>query len=192
MPNYPDIYVLRHGQTEWNLAGRFQGCQDSPLTDLGVSQARQQGVVLAGLDLVTSPIPAFCSPQLRAVRTAKLAGLKASPDDRLMEVSFGPCEGMQRHEVHALLPEAIPTDGLAWHFAVPGGESFASMQGRCQAFLDDLKGPAIIVTHGITSRVLRGIWLGRDLDGMGELGVGQGCVYRLSEGRETVLAPPGS
>ncbi|NOX74550.1 MAG: histidine phosphatase family protein [Alphaproteobacteria bacterium] len=187
MTNFPDLYVLRHGQTQWNLEGRFQGRMDSPLTELGMAQARQQGVILAALELDFDHFTAFCSPQGRAVHTAELAGLKAAPDERLMEISFGSIDGKTLAEIQVKHPEMSDKTGLGWHFNMPDGERFPEMRARCLSFLDDLNGPAVIVCHGITSRLLRGLWMGYDLDGLGRLPIVQGCVYHLSNGLETVL-----
>lgn len=181
--NYPDIYVLRHGQTEWNAAGRFQGRMGSPLTELGISQAGEQNASLEAC-LKGRAVTAFCSPQERAARTADIA-LKGitSPvikDDRLCEVSFGDWEGRTAAEIEHGWPDLFrmqDDNPFAWHFSSPGGERFAEMTARCQSFLNDLQGPSVIVTHGITSRVLRGLWLGLDETGMAALPGGQGCVY---------------
>jgi broad specificity phosphatase PhoE len=188
MTNFPDLYVLRHGQTQWNLEGRFQGRLDSPLTDLGKAHARQQGAILATLNL--AGFSAFSSPQGRAMHTAELAGLTARPDDRLMEIAFGSIDGKTLAEIQLIHPELSDAAGPGWHFNTPDGERFPEMRARCLSFLNDLSGPAVIVCHGITSRLLRGLWLGYDLDGMGRLPIGQGCVYHLSDGVETVLEAP--
>ncbi|MFT4715787.1 MAG: broad specificity phosphatase PhoE [Paracoccaceae bacterium] len=190
MQKFPDIYVLRHGQTEWNSQGRFQGQLDSPLTELGVNQAKQQGVLLGKLSLDFGQTDAFCSPQLRASRTARLAGLTARSDARLKEVYFGDFEGKTRAEIQSEIPDFEQSGDFSWHFKVPGGESFEQMHSRCLSFLSDLTRPTVIVTHGITSRVLRGIWLGLEMDEMGKLDCDQGCVYCLSKNAQTVLAAP--
>ena len=61
------------------------------------------------------------------------------------------------------------------------------ISARVQGFLDDLDQPAIIVTHAITSTVLRGLWLGSDQAKMLELPIDQNCVYHLSNGIEKIL-----
>ena len=187
MTNYPDIYVLRHGQTEWNREGRFQGQQDSALTELGERQAKQQGDLLRDLKLDYETVSVFCSPLQRASRTASLAGLTAKPDPRLKELYFGSLEGRLKSETSHLIPDFDKDGDLTRHFNSPDGERFETMRDRCQSFLDDLNGPAVIVAHGITSIVLRGLWLGLDRQGMGALPIGQGCIYCLNDLQETVL-----
>ena len=193
MPQYPEIFVLRHGQTEWNAEGRHQGRLDSPLTAKGITQAEGQGKILGRQIADWSAFDIYCSPQGRAAHTAQIVladtGREAIPDPRLCEVSFGAWEGLTRSEIEAQWPELADDQGdmLGWHFMAPGGESFEEMSLRVSAFLDDLQRPSIVIAHGITSRVIRGFWLGLDLLGMGTLGGGQGNVYHLKEGSQTHL-----
>ena len=109
MPTFPDLFILRHGQTEWNLAGRYQGSLDSPLTALGRAQARQQRQVLQSLGETLIGADAFVSPQKRALDTAALALENiAGPDKsdpRLAEIKFGGWEGKTRGEIKALAPD---------------------------------------------------------------------------------------
>jgi len=65
------------------------------------------------------------------------------------------------------------------------------VSGRAKSFLDSLTGPTVIVTHGITSYVLRGLWLGLGPDEMMALQGGQGCVYHLADGDQKRLPPLG-
>ncbi|MFQ5623467.1 MAG: histidine phosphatase family protein [Paracoccaceae bacterium] len=194
MTAYPEIYVLRHGQTEWNVAGRHQGRSDSPLTEVGRAQARRQGAILKSAGVGGRGLPAYCSPQGRAAATADLAlaPIAAVPtlDDRLREVSMGAWEGLTMEEIEARRPELFfaGIDPLMRHFEAPGGESFDATCARCLDFLESLTAPSVIVTHGITSRVLRGLWLGLGADGMCDMPGGQGCVYHLCEGRQTRLS----
>ena len=195
MPNWPDLYVLRHGQTVWNAEDRHQGQLDSPLTDTGRAQAAAQGAILCDAGLVDKGIDCFTSPLGRARATADIAlagiGQTATEDARLMEIRFGAWEGLTGTEICARWPGSEDLDPWDWHFAAPGGESLAALTARVTGFLDSLTGPAVIVTHGITSRALRGVWLGLGSDGMAQIGGGQGVVYHLSDGQQTRLDPPG-
>ena len=189
LSDFPELFVLRHGQTEWNLLGKYQGQMDSPLTKLGISQAKLQGEVLH-THLAARELPAYASPLLRAARTAEIA-LKplrqhAQHDSRLKEVSFGTREGKTRVEIDAMLGSGNPTKA-ARYFSDPKGESFEDLERRCTSFLEALSAPSIVITHGITSRILRGLWLGLDPEAMLELPVGQGCVYHLTKGAEHCL-----
>lgn len=186
MTDFPDIYVLRHGETEWNVLNRFQGRRNSPLTARGKTQAVRQSEILAMMNDL--PEDAYVSPQSRALQTAELAlGVRWQPkqDDRLQEISFGDWEGLTRQEVKPYITS--PYESGLWNFQSPSGEDFDAISNRVRSFLTDLKGPAVIVTHGMTSMVMRGIWLGLDIHQLLKLPREQGCVYHLSNGREVCI-----
>ena len=183
---YPDLYILRHGETTWNLQGRYQGRQDSPLTEKGRSQALVQRELLNGLDDVPSKV--FISPLGRVIETARLAvtlGDRPIIDERLQEISFGNWEGSLKEDIAKNIH--ISSTNRSWAFNSPDGETLGMISARVQEFLDDLDQPAIIVTHGITSIVLRGLWLGLDQAKMLEMSTDQGCIYHLSNGTETIM-----
>ncbi len=189
MSKYPEIFVLRHGQTEWNSLGRHQGRLDSPLTEKGRGQAGEQGELLAAVLRNRSDISAYCSPQGRAFDTASIAlthlGMTAATDERLCEISFGKWEGLTFDEIADGWPEHCKhahQDLLRWNFSSPGGETYDDVYARAFEFLEHLNDPTIIVTHGITSYVLRGIWLGLEFDELAAMQGGQGCVYHLTDG----------
>ncbi|MEE9427728.1 MAG: histidine phosphatase family protein [Paracoccaceae bacterium] len=191
MSEFPEIFVLRHGQTEWNSIGRHQGRMDSALTENGKGQARQQSAILAKLLDGYSNVDAYCSPQGRAFDTAQIVlepmEMLATTDDRLCEISFGRWEGLTFDEIASGWPELCKyadQDMFGWNFQAPGGERFEDMCGRVKSFLDGLTNPTVIITHGITSHVLRGLWLGVGQDEMAALAGGQGCVYHLKDSRQ--------
>ena len=186
MAQYPDLFVLRHGETEWNVRGKFQGRKDSPLTAKGKAQARKQGSLLAGMSIL--PRAAYTSPQGRALQTAHLAlGSNADIliDDGLQEIDFGDWEGATRDDVKTQIDYSFES-GL-WNFRSPGGEDFLAICQRIEAFLNKIAEPSIIVTHGTTSMVLRGLWLGLNQTGILSLPRDQGCIFHLSNGRETII-----
>jgi probable phosphoglycerate mutase len=186
-PDFPPLLILRHGETEWNAEGRLQGHHDSPLTAIGIAQAEAQRDVLALIDL--SGFGAYASPQGRAFRTAAiaLAGLvpEIETDPRLSEIGLGQWAGMKRDEVLALCGLE---DGLGFYALAPEGEGFAALEQRCRAFLADLERPAVLVTHGITSRMLRCIALGKDRAELAALPGGQGIVFHLENGIQRQLS----
>ncbi|MEM6888861.1 MAG: histidine phosphatase family protein [Pseudomonadota bacterium] len=182
--SYPPLLILRHGETEWNAKGRLQGHFDAPLTQLGIAQARGQHGILAKRDL--SRFRAISSPQGRAITTARIAleGLvpKIKTDNRLSEIGLGHWAGRLRHEVSASASEPF-----GFYERAPGGEGFAGLTKRCQAFLDTLESPAVLVTHGITSRMLRLLVLGQHVASLADLPGGQGVVYLIEDGIQTRL-----
>lgn len=189
----PPLFILRHGETEWNREGRVQGRKDSPLTPKGRAQAAAQGRLLGQAVAGQSGLRALCSPLGRARATATIAlrglGLPLRLDDRLQEVSAGQWEG---HLRPALYAEFGGPGGISSEFdlflSAPEGERYEDLEARCRAFLADMRGPVVAVTHGVTSLMLRGLVLGLDRGGMAALERGQGCVYVLKNGTETCLS----
>ena len=187
---YPPLYILRHGQTEWNAQHRIQGRLDSPLTELGRAQARQQHVTLGSRDL--SGYRAFSSPQGRAFHTASIAleGLcaRVDTDPRLAEIGVGAWEGLRRDQLGGgRISDESEESALDLYDRAPDGEGFAALRKRCAAFLSDLSGPSILVTHGVTSRMLRLIILDMETHEIADLPGGQGVVFHLSDGLQIKL-----
>ncbi|MDB5423010.1 MAG: histidine phosphatase family protein [Phenylobacterium sp.] len=184
------IYLVRHGQTEFNRERRIQGHVDSPLTGLGVRQAHAVGRLLR--DLIREPAGwrIVSSPLGRARATAEIiAGLLGGPpvelDPRLMEVSWGASDGRLRDELAAEHPETFGRTG--WAFDAPtGGESYEAVSARVADWLAGLPPEPgrrlIAVSHGISGRVLRGLYAGLSRDEAGRQDVPQDAVFRLMGG----------
>ncbi|MEL7167226.1 MAG: histidine phosphatase family protein [Pseudomonadota bacterium] len=184
--SFAPIFVMRHGETVWNAEGRFQGALNSPLTELGRAQARQLGETLARHDLTGFDVRV--SPQGRAFETAALALAHQvnylRTDERLREIEVGAWSGLLRAECEGAGPlhDETPDGPLALYENAPGGEGYAALRARCQSFLQELTGPTLIVTHGITSRMLRSVAMGRPSATLGELSGGQGMIYVVENG----------
>jgi probable phosphoglycerate mutase len=188
---FPSLYVLRHGQTLWNAEHRIQGSLDSALTDLGRTQAHDQNDILRGLDL--HGYRAVSSPQGRALETARLALDGVLPDfetdARLREIGVGDWEGRRRDDIDpATVVDESEENALYLYESAPGGEGFAALRARCEAFLSALNCPSVLVTHGITSRMLRLVVLGLDTQEIGTLPGGQGVVFHLENGVQRKLS----
>ncbi|MGJ8616920.1 MAG: histidine phosphatase family protein [Sulfitobacter sp.] len=187
MTSYPPLYVLRHGETEWNAQNRLQGRFDSSLTASGKAQAAAQHSILKTRDL--TGFVALTSPQGRAFHTASIAlqGLVEGidTDTRLREIGVGDWAGCARADLMAQEPDARDTFDL--YERAPGGEGFKALRTRCTAFLDDLTSPTIVITHGITSRMLRLIVLGLADAALRDVPGGQGVVFHLEGGRQNRL-----
>jgi probable phosphoglycerate mutase len=184
---YPEHLILRHGETEWNREGRLQGELDSRLTATGREQALRQGAILAAFG--TSGWACYCSPQERAVQTAALAVPQARVhlDERLREIGLGEWSGQLRSDIAMRVPELFEGNSLDWYHHAPGGEGLVSLAARLTSFLVDVDQPAIIVTHGITSRVLRCLLVGLPAMSFGTVGGGQGVVYHIRNGSSRLL-----
>lgn len=155
------IYVVRHGETEWNRLGKTQGSRDNALSEVGRSQALQLAKRLSGEDIRTI----YSSDMKRAMETAscigQYIGTAPIPIPALREVSFGCWEGKTIREIEADYPGALKNWRTEYTFCPTGGESVQGFAGRVSGFLPELKehlrhstGNVLIVSHGITSRVL--------------------------------------
>ena len=185
IPNWPDIWFLRHGQTEWNLAGRIQGRLDSPLTASGIAQAQHQAELIQTIagHVAAGSGGIYVSPLGRARQTAAidLAGHGSVIDPRLSEIDTGAWEG----RLKADLPHGA--NDLEIYAAAPEGEGLAALIARVRAFGNGLTGPSIVVAHGLLGQVLRGLATGLTPARMGHQENAQGCVYYLSGGMEQRL-----
>lgn len=182
------IYLVRHGQTQFNAERRQQGRLDSPLTALGRSQAAAVGRLLQ--DLVGKPADwrLVSSPLGRAQDTAAIIGerlgLAVETDPRVTEVSFGEWDGRLRDELAAEHPEVFARKD--WQFSAPGGETYEQVRARVGDWLADLPAEperkVIVVTHGGAGRLLRGAFMGLSREDTWAQEVPQDAVYRLANG----------
>ena len=187
---FPELYIMRHGQTTWNAEGRMQGKLNAPLTALGRDQAQRQADLLAHVDLTGFDV--LCSPQGRAVETAAIALARQVPlirtDDRLCEIGVGEWQGRLRTNIAGYdAADDTPDGPLQLYDTAQRGEGFAALRSRCEGFLADLTKPSVLITHGITSRMLRCVVLGLDADRIGTLPGGQGVVFHLRDGVQVQL-----
>ena len=162
------IYLVRHGQTEFNQAQRLQGQWDSALTELGQEQARRMGNHLKPLIDDPERWVMIASPLGRTVRTAEIIretiGLDCdiTLDPRIQEVHVGDWEGFHHHEIEAAAPGVMKVPG--WLTRAPGGETYEDIAARIGAFIaeiDESDGRRrIVVSHGIAGRILRALYSG--------------------------------
>jgi broad specificity phosphatase PhoE len=153
----PEIYLIRHGETEWSLNGRHTGVSDIPLTEHGRQQAR-----LLGQDLVATNFQlVLTSPLRRARETCELAGLgeRAQIDPDLMEWNYGDYEGLTSEQIHAGRPGwTIFNDGGGPDGETP--EQVGVRVDRVIARVRALQSDAVLFAHGHVLRVLAARWLG--------------------------------
>ncbi len=195
MPALPELLVLRHGETEWNREGRFQGALDSALTERGRAQAVALAETLTRLGVSSATHAALASPQGRAWETARIAlsplGLEPAPDRRLVEIDMGRWTGLLRSEILAGWPgpEGEPLLGL--YGRCPDGEPLEGVAARVRAVLEAVRRPSVIVTHGVTLRILCALATGGGLAEAESVLVPQGSLARVAEGRLEVVSPRG-
>jgi broad specificity phosphatase PhoE len=162
-----ELILIRHGETVWSRSGQHGGRTDLPLTDTGVTAARELAPALAQRHLRA----AFSSPLSRAMRTAELARLTgARPDPDLLEWDYGGYEGMTEAQVQQTRPGwNLWRDGVIPGGAGHPGEPLAQVAARDDAVLDRVRpllsdgdGDVAVVGHGHLQRVLTARWLGLD------------------------------
>jgi broad specificity phosphatase PhoE len=180
------ILLVRHGETEWNRARRYQGWSDSSLTEIGLAQAAALGRRLRAMP-EAADAEIVASPLGRARRTAeiiaKCLGRTGPPrlDERLREISLGAWDGLLRKEVRQRLGAGFAE--YEWYFQTPHGESYDEFAGRIAAWLDDVGDrPVIAVCHGVVTRVLRGRYAGLPRAAALRLAVPQDRIFRLAGG----------
>lgn len=192
------IYLVRHGQTMFNAAGRWQGQLDSALTELGKEQAARMGATLR--DLVDpTDVTLFSSPLGRARDTAEIIaaalGMKGciTLDPRLMEIGMGSWDGLTDYEIEQEWPNA--RDGIdrhEWFVHSPDGENYGQVADRLGLALRDIiaveTGSKIIISHGVAGRVLRGLYAGLDKAAALRLEVPQDALFRQTGGKVERIA----
>jgi len=156
------IYLLRHGETEWSRTGRHTGRTDVELTANGRERAAATGPVLTRLrGTDDKPALVLSSPRVRARVTAELAGLTVDRiDDRLAEWDYGDYEGITTEEIRRTVP-----GWTVWSHPTPAGETAAQVSARADDLLADAAarladGDVVLVGHGQFSRVLMARWIG--------------------------------
>ncbi len=159
------IYVVRHGQTDWNAERRLQGQKDIPLNPIGREQARLNGIDLSEIlkvegiafDFVASPLTRT-RQTMEIIREAMGVDPKAyRTDERLVEVSFGDWEGSTIKELKATQRDRVTERNLnKWDFIPPGddAESYEIMSWRIASWLNSVDKPTVCVTHGGVIRSL--------------------------------------
>lgn len=170
-----EIWLVRHGQTDWNLERRYQGHSDTPLNITGIAQAE-----LAAESLVGRDYAAIYSSDLRRARTtaeiiAQRLGMEVILDPRLREVNFGAWEGLISAEIQTRFPvEWNARMADTQHARPPGGESVQDVAERMWAALDEFTArhpgqPLIVVSHGLALATVRCRVHGASLAGAREM-----------------------
>jgi probable phosphoglycerate mutase len=170
----PELWLVRHGETEWSKVRKHTGRTDLPLTADGEAAAAKLAPRLAGVhfDLV------LASPLRRATRTAELAGLSPVPEPNAVEWDYGDYEGVTTMEIRETVP-----DWRVWRGPIPNGETIDEVAKRAEAVIqrvrEEARERAILVAHGHFSRILAMRWLGFPADGGEHLRLGTATVSVL-------------
>ena len=178
----PELWLLRHGATEWALNGRHTGRTDLPLLPQGEAEARALAPLLAEQQFNA----VLTSPLQRAQRTCELAGLAAQaqiePD--LREWDYGAYEGVTTAEIRRSMP-----DWTVFTHPCPDGERLEQVQERCERLIAHCLqqadgGKVALFAHGHILRSLAGCWLGLGVAGGALLVLGTGSFCVLGQERQ--------
>jgi broad specificity phosphatase PhoE len=174
-----EVWLLRHAETEWSVAGKHTGRTDIPLTDHGREVATGLKPRLAGQGFVR----VLCSPLSRARETARLAGLEdVQLRDDLLEWDYGEYEGITTPEIRETRP-----DWYLWRDGAAGGESPGDVAARVDRVIAEVRGiegRVCVVAHGHILRALGARWLDATIDVGGRLALGTGSISVLGWERE--------
>lgn len=189
------LYFIRHGETDWNATGRYQGQMDIPLNARGRSQAARNGRVLeemladpAALDYVSSPLGRARETMEIVRRELMLPAGGYRIDDRLREAHYGVWEGQLWDDLRVTDAEGVAARGAdPFHWQPSGGESYAQLALRVAPWLDGITRDTVVASHGGVSRVVRGALLGLELRRVPRLEVPQDRILVLRDGEQQWL-----
>ena len=188
------LYLLRHGETEYNRESRIQGWLHSDLTELGLQQVARMGDKLRELIDRPQDWVVIASPQERAVRSAEIVRARAGVpapiefDENLKEVTVGSWEGSTYEDIARTFPGALANATLHDRFFhSPDGDTYESLAARVTQALDAVqRHPTpnrIVVSHGVAGRLFRGFYAGLPKDEALRLDAPQTAFFRLHQGR---------
>lgn len=169
------IWLLRHGETEWSLSGQHTGRTDLPLTEAGRQRAEALGRHLVGRKFAL----VLSSPLVRALDTCKLAGYgdQVQLTDDLLEWDYGAYEGRRTVDIRKERP-----GWLLWKDGVPGGETAEQVGARARSVIERAAaadGDVAMFAHGHILRVLGSCWIGLGPSGGQLLALDTAALCRL-------------
>lgn len=175
------IWLIRHGETEWSLSGAHTGRTDIPLTTAGREQAAALGRHLAGRHFAL----VLASPLQRALDTCRLAGFgdAAIVDPNLCEWNYGDYEGHTTAQIRGSRP-----DWSLWRDGVPNGETIDQVAARAEAVIArvlPVEGDVALFAHGHILRILTARWLGFEPAAASHFVLGTASISTLGFERET-------
>jgi probable phosphoglycerate mutase len=176
MTPHSELWIFRHGQTEWSLSGQHTSRTDLPLTEEGERLAKTSVRLVSGKQFAK----VLCSPRQRAVKTCQYAGLgnQMVLTEDLFEWDYGDYEGLTTPQIH----EKFDKDWTIWTGFTPNGETGAQVAARADKLIADAKdagGNVAMFGHGHMLRVLTARWLG--------LTAAEGRLFALSTGTLSIL-----
>lgn len=192
----PIIYLLRHGQTVWNVEGRYQGQLDSPLTKKGEEQAKENAQKLSKY-IEVKKVKLFSSPLGRAKSTAEIIArfndIKSSDiifKEELQEVSYGIFEGKTKEICRTEYAKVFAArEADKFNYVLEDGESYDKVYMRLHHWLNLVKDEEVIVVvaHEMINRALRGIYCDLEPEEMLRLRQANDVLIKLENRSEKIL-----
>lgn len=184
------LYVIRHGETDWNAERRYQGQADVPLNDNGRLQAARNGKALADLNLAWEKLDFVASPLGRARETMEIVRRQLSlpvnnysVDPALMELSYGAWQGTLQSDLPTTDPQGWSARSKdPYHWRPDGGESYADLVQRTKVWLDTVTKDSVVVAHGGTLRCLHRLLLNVDAQEVPTVAVPQNKLIVIRNG----------
>lgn len=185
------LVLVRHGESTWNIEGRYQGRLDPPLSPRGREQAQALSARLYREQLARVDknrlAGVVSSPLLRARDTAQICaealGLPVSIDERLTEISHGEWEGKLREEIANRWPEMVTAWRAEPHTVqFPGGESLEEVRSRFELFLKEVRGDRgpLVITHDVVIRIAILLAQGKPLSAFNDVRVDNAALNEFS------------
>ncbi|MCX8797971.1 histidine phosphatase family protein [Vibrio parahaemolyticus] len=185
------IFVLRHGETEFNADKKLQGHCNSSLTSKGSDQARRVGTTLKQY-VENRPFRVYSSTLGRALQTSQIVceelnysyeNLNKEP--RLKEFSLGEWEQRTIPSLEQEIPNLLAQND--WYLQAPNCETYESVRDRLSSWLSDVTHDEdiVVVSHGLTGIVLRGLLLGMDYTQVWQQDLPQDAFFIIEDGRLT-------
>ncbi|WP_026381155.1 histidine phosphatase family protein [Afifella pfennigii] len=189
------LLLMRHGLTDWNVEGRFQGVHEIPINDIGRRQAERNGRVLASLlgehewDFVASPLGRAVETMQIILRAAGRPDQSFSTYQALREVSFGDWEAHTIRELKEKNPDAVAIRKRnKWSFVPPNGESYAILAERFQAWLKERQARRhVVVAHGGITRVALHHLTGLPADVAPQFYIPHDRIIAVAEGKAMLM-----
>jgi probable phosphoglycerate mutase len=178
-----ELFLIRHGETEWSRSGQHTSRTDLPLTEAGHLHATALGQVLKDVGPAKGFALVLSSPMRRALDTSHLAGFQPEIEDNLREWDYGSYEGLTSDDIHKTAP-----GWTIWTGPVPGGESAEQVGARGDRVIQRclaVSGNIALFSHGHMSRVLAARWLGLAADAGRFLGLDTASVSALGWEHQT-------
>ncbi|MGQ0672056.1 MAG: histidine phosphatase family protein [Hyphomicrobium sp.] len=184
------IYLIRHGETDWNRDRRYQGQRDIPLNDKGRTQAKRNGEALRALlpgianaDFIASPLGRARETMEIVRRELGLPPERYAIDDRIKELNYGHWEGMLQDDLPMIDPRGLAVRSIdPFRWRPDHGESYADLLVRVVEWFGSLERDAVVAAHGGVSRCLRAHVLGLDPNVIPDLESPQDRVLVISRG----------